>query len=60
MPRKIKVPKIIYHYVPGPDSEERVRQAYFRLFDLAWAEMQRKESLEKKVSSGNNSKLENS
>jgi hypothetical protein len=35
MPRKIKVPKITFHFEDTPEAKAGLQRAYNRLFDLA-------------------------
>lgn len=48
MPRKIKVPKIVFQYANDPDSEANLQRAYNRIFDLARKEIIRKRQEEQK------------
>jgi len=34
--RRIKAPKIEWHYVNAPDSPQRLQSAHDRLLNLAW------------------------
>lgn len=39
MPRKIKVPKITFHFEDTPEAKEGLQRAYNRIFELARAEI---------------------
>lgn len=42
--RKVKIPKIVFHYIGGEDSEKIVQNVYNRFFKIAY-----KNILEKRV-----------
>ncbi|MEO6077462.1 MAG: hypothetical protein ABIP54_01635 [Candidatus Andersenbacteria bacterium] len=47
MPKKVKVPKIVFHFQDTPESKARLKKAYERIFDIARANIYKRRLLDK-------------